>query len=51
MSWTGGHSAFFAPLAAARLKTVPEVATTNYLQLHTLTPVPYVYHWDANPYI
>jgi len=33
-----------------RLKTVPEVATINYLQLHTLTPVPYVYHWDANPY-
>jgi len=33
-----------------RLKTESEVATINYLRLHTLIPVPYVYHWDANPY-
>lgn len=33
-----------------RLKTESEVATINYLRLHTPIPVPYVYHWDANPY-
>ena len=33
-----------------RLKTESEVATINYLRLHTLIPVPSIYHWDANPY-
>lgn len=33
-----------------RLKTESEVATINYLRLHTSMPVPYIYAWDANPY-
>ncbi|KAF8315429.1 hypothetical protein DL93DRAFT_2042821, partial [Clavulina sp. PMI_390] len=33
-----------------RLKTESEVATINYLRLHTPIPVPIIYHWDSNPY-
>lgn len=33
-----------------RLKTESEVATLNYLRLHTQIPVPVVYYYDCNPY-
>ncbi|EJD36287.1 hypothetical protein AURDEDRAFT_117129 [Auricularia subglabra TFB-10046 SS5] len=32
-----------------RLKTESEVATLNYVRLHTAIPVPFVHHYDANP--
>lgn len=32
-----------------RLKTESEVATLNYVRLHTTIPVPFVHHYDANP--
>ncbi|KZV98634.1 hypothetical protein EXIGLDRAFT_727361 [Exidia glandulosa HHB12029] len=32
-----------------RLKTESEVATLNYIRLHTSIPVPFVHHYDANP--
>ena len=33
-----------------RLKTESEVATLNYLRIHTQIPVPIVYYYDCNPY-
>ncbi len=33
-----------------RLKTESEVATMQYLWQHTNIPVPFVYHYDSNPY-
>ncbi|KAG7448379.1 uncharacterized protein BT62DRAFT_702658 [Guyanagaster necrorhizus] len=33
-----------------RLKTESEVATMQYLQQNTNVPVPFVYHYDSNPY-
>lgn len=33
-----------------RLKTESEVATMEYIRMHTSIPVPTVYFYDSNPY-